>query len=137
VNPISELLELFYDRLNPISVAFVGSAKLAASFGLRVPSAGSSFEGFSQWHSEDAGISAYSSYFGFGKTLIATFEFQNDAPNLRVWNAFVRLAALIQRYLDDPDDFLQLPIGGLPVRQPRPNVPPLRRLSAEAPFEET
>ncbi|MGZ4809979.1 MAG: hypothetical protein ACXV7D_11695 [Thermoanaerobaculia bacterium] len=137
MNAIVHLLELFYDRMQPISVAFVGSAKFSASFGRRVTESGSSsFEGSLQWHSEDAGLSTYSSYFGFGKTLVVQFDFHDDAPNLREWNAFVRLAALIQRYLDDPMDFLQLPEGGAPVRQPRPSSPPMRHLSAEAPLED-
>jgi hypothetical protein len=137
VNAIAHLLELFYDRMQPISVAFVGSAKFSAAFGRHVSESGSSsFEGFFQRHSEDAGVSTYSSYFGFGKTLVVQFDFHDDAPNLREWDAFVRLAALIQRYLDDPIDFLQLPEGGAPVRHPRPSSSPLRQLGAEAPLDD-
>ena len=137
MNAIAHLLALFYDRMQPISVAFVGSAKFGAALGRRVSESGSSsFEGSCQWHSEDAGVSTYSSSFGFGKTLVVQFDFHDDAPNLREWNAFVRLAALIQRYLDDPIDFMQLPEGGAPVRHPRPSSSPMLQLGAEAPLED-
>ena len=136
VDPILYLLESFYE-LQPISVAFVGSAKHGAAFGGPLSAHTSShFEGFSQWHSDTQGLSVYTSYFGWGKVLVAEFEFQHEyPPPTRQWLAFVRLAALIQHYLDSPTDFPQLPLGGVPVREPKPSGPRPRWLSAEAPFE--
>jgi hypothetical protein len=137
VNPIFHLLESFNERQEPIRVAFLGSATFSVSFGRPVVARDAPFEGFFQWHSEGDGVSTYSSYFGWGKVLVATFEFQEDyPPPARAWIAFVRLAALIQRYLDNPSDFPQLFRGDAPVRQLKPSGPRPRSLSAEAPLDE-
>lgn len=136
MSPLSHLLESFYTRLEPQGVAFVGSAKLGVSFGRPVTSRLESSEGFTQHHSENEGLSVYTSSFGWGKLLVAQFDFQEDfPPPTRPWMAFVRLAALIQRYLDNPTDFPEPPGAAVPVLRPSPVGPKPRSLSAEASFE--
>jgi len=93
-------------------------------------------EGFTQWHSGDTHTSTYISFFGFGKFLIAEFEcFEEDQPSERQWIAFVRLAARIQRFLDNPADQPDVPTSDVPALKPHPAGPKPRPLHAEAPFE--
>jgi hypothetical protein len=136
-SPILPLLEWFYDRQEPRGVAFVGSAKFGVTLGRDptplVPHLESQ-DGSTQLHFESH-WSVYASYFGWGKILIAQFSFQEDyPPPSRPWFAFARLAALIQRYMDDPSKW-QLPPAA-PVREPRPrsDSPQPRTLRVEAPF---
>ena len=137
MSPLSYLLESFYLRLEPQGLAFVGSAKFGVSFGRPVPSLHGLTDGFTQNHSEISGVSVYASSFGWGKFLVAQFEFQEDyPPPTRPWLAFVRLAALTQRYLDNPTDFPEPPGAGVPVLWPYPTAPKPRDLRAEASFGE-
>ena len=136
VSPLFYLLESFYLRQKPLGVRFTGPSRLEVTFGHFVSSGLVTTEGFAQCHLEDADVSVYASYFGWGKSLIAQFPFQQDfPPPLRSWLAFVRLAAHVQRYLDNPTDFPDPPGAGVPARHPYPPKPSLRVIGGEAPLE--
>jgi hypothetical protein len=131
-----QLLELFYFRHQPRGVAFVGSAKYGVTVGRSPRSRFSTIEGFTQSHSGDTHTSTYSSYFGWGKFLIAEFEcFEENQPSERQWIAFVRLAARVQRVLDNPADQPDIPTAHVPALKPHPTGPKPRPLASEAPFE--
>ena len=133
-SPLIPLLESFYERFEPRGVAFVGAAAFDASFG-RSPT---SFtlalgvgKGFTQLHLEDEWVSVYSSYFGWGKVLVAQFGFQDDfPPPSRPWLAFVRLAVHVQLYLDGWSDSSEPPATGVLVRAPLPSPPHVLRAEA-------
>jgi hypothetical protein len=131
-SPLFPLLESFYERFEPRGVAFVGSAKFGASFGRSPTSILPRLEsavGFTQLHLEDESVSIYASYFGWG-VLVAQFGFQEDyPPPSRPWLAFVRLAAHIQLYLDNPDSS-EPPAVGVLVRSPHPGPPHVLRAEA-------
>jgi hypothetical protein len=136
VSPLLPLLESFYFRHEPRGVAFVGSAKYGVTIGRSPRSGISTVEGFTQTHSGDTNTSVYSSYFGWGKFLIAEFEcLEEDQPSERQWIAFVRLAARVQRFLDNPADQPDVPTADVPALKPVPSGPRPRPLGAEAPLE--
>ncbi len=138
MSPLLPLLETFYFRHEPRGVAFVGSAKYGVTVGHSPRSGGSSIEGFKQSHSGDTHTSIYSSYFGWGKFLTAEFECsEEDQPSERQWIAFVRLAARVQRFLDNPADQPDIPTADVPALKPQPTGPKPRPLGAEAPFEKS
>ncbi len=134
MSPLLPLLESFYFRHEPRGVAFVGSAKYGVTIGRSLRSG--TFEGFSQTHSGDTNTSVYSSYFGWGKFLIAEFEcMKEDQPSYRQWIAFARLATRVQRYLDNPADQPDVPTADVLALKPVPSGPRPRPLGAEAPLE--
>jgi hypothetical protein len=136
VSPLLQLLESFYLRHRPKGVAFVGSAKYCVSVGRSPRSGSATIEGFTQSHSGDTDTSTYSSYFGWGKFLIAEFDCPGDEqPSERQWIGFVRLAARVQRLLDDPADQPDIPTADVPVLKPHPTGPQPGPLRAEALLE--
>ena len=136
MTPFHHALEVFFDQLQPLGVAFVGSARLAITFGRppeRVAWTWENREGFIQHHSEEAYVSVYASSFGWGKFLVAQFSFQDQyPPPLREWQAFVRLASTLTRILESPQETSDPGIAGVAV--PRPHPAPQRSGSAEAPL---
>ena len=134
MSPLTPLLEVFYFRHAPRGVAFIGSAKYGVTVGQPPRQPFSNVEGFAQSHFGDTSI--YSSYFGWGKFLVAEFEcLPDDQPSERQWLAFVRLAARVQRFLDNPADQPDVPTADVPALKPRPTGTRPRPLAAEAPFE--
>jgi hypothetical protein len=140
---ILRLLEWFYDRHQPLGVAFTGSGRFQAAIGRPIDhttyeaASSNAGEGFSQSHMEHSGVSIYSSYFGWGKRLVAIFPFQEQyPPPAGPWLAFVRLAVFVQRYLENPDESDELPPSAWVPAIPR-HPTPLRSLRAEAPLEDT
>lgn len=133
-SPLISLLESFYERFEPRGVAFVGSAKFGVSLGRSPMSVLPRLEsavGFTQLHLETECVSIYASHFGWGKVLVAQFGFQEDfPPPSRTWLGFVRLAAHVQLYLDDPSDSSEPPAAGVLVRSPRPGPPHVLRAEA-------
>lgn len=139
MSSLFQLLESFYAREQARGVAFVGSGKQDVSFGSPVTSVLpllSSNYGFTQLHLEDQWLSVYASYFGWGKLLIAQFGFQEDfPPPARPWLAFVRLAALTQRVLENPNEPSGPPGAAVPVLRPDPIGPHSRLRGADGPLE--
>lgn len=123
MSALRPLLAAFYERYQPLGVAFVGSAKYGVKFGSLPYDAQGLCGGFTQLHDADHSVSVYASYFGWGKFLIAQFEFQNDdLPPGRPWLAFVRLAAAVQRYLDEPGEPTAADAPALVPLAPRPRI---------------
>src|SRR5205809_4785554 len=127
MHTILHLIESFYAREEPRGVAFVGSGRFDMSFGRPASSVLpmlSSTNGFTQLHFEDQWLSVYASYFGWDRLLVAQFGFHEQfPPPARPWNAFVRLAARIQRSLDNPSEFPDPPSAAVPVLKPPPLNP--------------
>lgn len=136
VNPLLRLVEASYVRHAPRRVAFVGSANYGVAVG-HPPRLGGLIEGFDQRHSGDTHTSLYSSYFRWDKFLIAEFEcFAEEQPSPRQWIAFVRLAARVQRFIDDAAGQPDTPTADVPALKPQPTGPKPRPLGVEAPVEE-
>ena len=137
-SPIHSLLESFYARFEPRGIALVGSSGFGASFGRPAASVLpwiERAEGFTQIHFEVEWLSIYSSCFGRGTVLVAQFDFHEEyPPPERPWIGFARLAARIQRWLDQPDA-PDAPGAGLPILTPLPSGLRPRPRSAEASFE--
>jgi hypothetical protein len=136
MTPLYDELEFFFERVRPMGVAFVGSARLAISFGRspdRISGIWEGQDGFVQYHLEERDASIYVSSFGRGRYLVAQFPFEEDCRlRWHPWLAFVRLASAVARILDPPDE-TERP-GDAGVRVPRPRPSPLRALAAEAPL---
>lgn len=135
---LDHILQRFYERIEPLGVAFWSETGLMISFGLhpnRVMDLIRSSDGFFQWHIEAQRISAYVSYFGRHGYLIAQFEFQVEyPPPAKQWLAFARLATVVAGILETPDQDGELPSASVAVPRSNPRSPKDR--GAEAPLDE-
>jgi hypothetical protein len=133
MHALDELLRRFYVGVEPLGVAFVGSARLACSFGrpcTRFSDIYESARGFVQYHLEYSDISLYVSCFEWDRRLVVQFSFQDEEPPpMRPWLEFVQLAAAVARVLEDPDDSDDSSAG---VAVPRPDRPRPRARATEA-----
>lgn len=132
------ILQRFFERVEPLGVAFWSETSSIISFGLppnRLIDLVRSLDGFCQWHIESQRISAYVSCFGRRGYLIAQFEFQTEyPPPARQWLAFARLAAVIAGILEKPDRDDELPSASVAVPCSNPQSPKDR--GSEASLEE-
>jgi len=135
---LDQILQRFYERIEPLGVAFWSETSSMISFGLppnRLMDLIRSSDGFFQWHLEPQRISAYVSCFGRRGYLIAQFEFQTEyPPPARPWLAFARLATIVAGSLETPDQDRELPSASVAVPHSNPRSPKDR--GAEAPLDE-
>lgn len=124
---LKHVLRRFYERVEPLGLAFWSENSSIISFGLPangLAAAIRSSDGFIQWHLEDQGVSAYVSSFGRSGYLIAQFDFQTAyPPPLSPWLAFARLAGAVARILEASDRDRDLPAAPVAVPRPNPLVP--------------